>query len=170
MKPQDVVVDTNAVTMQETGHSGIHFLASPELTGSRSLAFLRGTVEGGGNIHLHAHADTECFYILEGEMEMYQDLGGKGAWQKVRQGELALIGSNVKHARRNTSSLPCVCLIITGGDVFRYLLEVIEYRKDALQQGTPPRAMLKKIKDLATETHGWFATPEENAAIGLKFR
>jgi len=66
-----------------------------------------GTVPGPEMVRLHSHADPECIYILDGEMEVYQESSGKGRWTQVKKGYFAAIHGNVKHAWRNTSSCPC---------------------------------------------------------------
>jgi quercetin dioxygenase-like cupin family protein len=103
IQSQHALINTAEIPTVDTGHSQIRFLASPDVTGTKSLAFLQGTVLPGGSVHLHSHADPKCFYVLEGEMEAYQELEGSGAWLRVQKGEFAAIHSNAKHAWRNNS-------------------------------------------------------------------
>lgn len=99
---------------------------------------------------------------------MYQEEHGEGTWLRVQKGDFAVVHSNARHAWRNHSQVPCACFIITGGDVFRYLRGITDFQKEARQQGTSQGEVIRKIFALADETNGWLATPEENAAIGLR--
>jgi quercetin dioxygenase-like cupin family protein len=153
-----------------TGHSQLQFLASPEVTGSNSIAIIQGIVQAGDNVPLHSHADPECFYVLDGEMEIYQDRNGSHEWTLVKKGSLAITHSNVKHAWQNQSSGPCVCLVITGADVFKFLHDFSEMQQFAMREGNSRQELMPKILKLAAETRGWIATLQENEAIGLKLR
>jgi len=168
MNSNHTVVDSVQIPAMETGHSQVQFIGTPEMIGSNSMAVILGTVPGPGMVHLHSHADPECFYILDGEMEVYQESSGKDKWTQLKKGYFAAIHGNVKHAWRNTSSCPCVALIFTGGDVHAFLRGVCELIQAHVgEEGLSPDA-ITKIQELAVAHHAWIGSLEENAAIGLK--
>ena len=53
-----------------------------------------------------SHEEPELLYILEGSLEVFRSSG----WMRAGVGEVVLIPGNIKHALRNSSSVPMTWL------------------------------------------------------------
>jgi uncharacterized cupin superfamily protein len=132
------------------------------------MSVMLGSVPPQGMVYLHSHAEPESFYILDGEMEVYQETESKAEWTRVKKGYFVAIRSDVKHAWRNTSSSLCSVIILTGADVYAFLRELCELTQSNTDETASSSRILAKIQELAAAHHFWISSPEENAAIGLK--
>jgi quercetin dioxygenase-like cupin family protein len=168
MTEDHTVIDTETVPAMETGHSAVRFIGTPEMIGSDSMSVMLGTVPPQGMVYLHSHAEPESFYILDGEMEVYQETVNKAEWTRVRKGHFVAIRSNVKHAWRNSSSNLCAVLILTGGDVYTFLRELCELTQSNTAEKASSPKVLAKIQELAAAHHVWIGSSEENSNIGLR--
>jgi hypothetical protein len=89
-------------------------------------------------------------------------------WTEARAGGLAIIPSNAKHALRNGSSLPVTLALVTKSRLYAFFRELAR-PFDSNQRPAPPTS--EAIQDLfaVSAKYGyWLASPEENAAIGLR--
>ena len=159
------ITASESVPVLHTGHSHVQLLTPPELLASEGMSVIRGTLDGPGIVPLHSHAAPESFFVLEGEMEAYQEIAGSSAWARVRPGDFTVIPSNTRHAWRNTGSKPCIVLIVTNEELTAFLEGMCTIERTS----SSPQEALGRTLELAARLHCWLATPEENAAIGLKF-
>jgi quercetin dioxygenase-like cupin family protein len=80
----------------------LQFLIAPEQS-SGKISLYRGTLPPGVVVPLHDHPETEVFYVLEGNLEVYQESGAQQGWSIARAGNVVAIPADMKHALRNTS-------------------------------------------------------------------
>ncbi len=159
------IIPADSVSVLHTGHSHVEVLTPPDLVASEGISVMRGTVDGPGVVPLHSHRARESFYVLDGEMEVYQESEGSASWTVVRPGDYVVVPCNSKHAWRNSRSAACVVLIITDSEVTAFLQGSSDIEKAGLSVGEATG----KIMDIAATYHLWLATPEQNSAIGITF-
>lgn len=141
-------------------------LASPEEVGN-GICFIRGTVPPGAVVPLHCHRDLEIFYVLEGSIEVFQSKESASGWTTVGVGAVTAVPGNVKHALRNTSSLPATIVLVTTSRMYKFFGEVSK-PFDPERRPAPPTPQEMKTFLATVARYGyWVASPEENAAIGL---
>ncbi len=111
-------------------------LASPEEVGD-GICLIRGTVPPGVAVPLHSHSDLEVFYVLEGSVEIFQSKEGATGWTTVGVGAVVAVLGNVKHALRNTSSLPATMVVVTTSKLYEFFGEVSK-PFDSKRRPAPP--------------------------------
>ena len=138
-----------------------HYLTSLSFQSDDYCVFT-GEMPPGAIVPLHSHADRESFYILAGEMSLYDG----ASWRTLKRGELVDVLSNTKHAWRNASEASASMLIVTTVRMGVFLQQVsspVEANPNA-GSADAQRAHFRKL----VEEYGyWLASPEENEAIGL---
>lgn len=140
------------------------FLTLPQ-DAHNDFCVLKATIPPGACVPLHAHADTEDFLIIAGEVEgLRQDTEGY-QWITAQAGDYIHVPGGAQHAWRNVGSLPVVCLIITTKRMGQFFQETGRPVMDAPQPVTPED--LEHFAAVAARYGYWLATPEENAAVGL---
>jgi quercetin dioxygenase-like cupin family protein len=143
-------------------------LASPEEVGN-GICLIRGTVPPGVAVPLHSHPDLELFYILEGSMEIFQSREGASGWTTVGVGAVVAVPRNVKHALRNTSSIPATIALVTTAKMYEFFGEVSK-PFDPNRRPVPPTPDETRAFFATVKRYGyWMASPEENSAIGIAF-
>jgi quercetin dioxygenase-like cupin family protein len=142
------------------------FLAPPEEVGE-PICLIRGTVPPGVAVPLHSHQDVELFYVLEGSIEVFQSKEGASGWTTVGVGAVVVVPGKVKHALRNSSSLPASMVVVTTSKLYEFFGEVSK-PFDPKRRPAPPTPEEKRAFFDAVARYGyWIASPEENAAIGI---
>lgn len=144
----------------------VEFLTSPD-EAHLDFCVMRGVIPPGVSIPLHSHPDTEDFIVLSGEVEaLRQGLQGY-EWVVVKAGDHVHVPSNVRHAWRNVGAEPNIALMITTPRLGRFFQEV-----GRSVPGTPqpvsPEELAHFLRVAAAYDH-WNATPDENAAVGIRF-
>jgi len=142
-------------------------LASPEEVGV-GICLIRGTVPPAVAVPLHSHSDLEIFYVLEGAMEIFQSKEDTGGWTTVGVGAVAVIPGNVKHALRNTSSLPVTMVVVTTSKLYEFFGEVSKPFDPKRRPAPPTAEEMKTFLGTVARYGYWMASPEENAAIGIR--
>jgi quercetin dioxygenase-like cupin family protein len=146
--------------------ASVEFFVGPQ-PGDEAPCILKGTIPSGVLIPMHSHDVIEIFFVLSGNIEVLVEAGGKMQWVEACAGDLIEIPSNAKHAFRNRSQNPVVNLLFTTSKHGRYFQE-IGRRLASGESVRPP--VPAKIQHLlkTTQRYGyWFATPEENASVGI---
>lgn len=109
---------------------------------------------------------VEDFFALYGNIEVLMEEAGELHWVEASAGNLIEIPGNSKHAVRNRSEHPAITLLFTTSRHGRYLQEIGRSVASGESAG-PPDEMQHSLK--TAKRYGyWFATPEENAAVGIK--
>jgi len=141
-------------------------LASPEEVGD-GFCLIRGTVPPAVAVPLHSHSDLELFYVLEGSIEFFQSKEDAGGWTTVGVGAVVMAPSNVKHALRNTSSIPATMVVVTTSKLYKFFREITRPFDPNQRPAPPTPEEMKKLFAAAARYGYWMASPEENAAIGI---
>jgi quercetin dioxygenase-like cupin family protein len=142
-------------------------LASPEEVDD-GICLIRGTVPPGVVVPLHSHSDLEIFYVLEGSMEIFQSKEGVSGWMTVGVGAAVAVPGNVKHALRNTSSLPATLALVTTSRMYEFFGEVSKPFDPNRRPAPPTPEEMKKFFATVVRYGYWMGSPEENAAIGIR--
>lgn len=127
---------------------------------------LRGTIPPGGFAALHSHPDPETFVPVDPGLEGLTRYADGTAWVPLRPGDVFHVPGGVPHALRNRTGRPVTTLIVTTTRLQRFFREV------ALPRGVATPAASEAVATFAETAcrYGhWLATPEENAATGLRF-
>jgi quercetin dioxygenase-like cupin family protein len=143
----------------------VEFLTSPAEEHNDFCA-MRGVIPPGVSVPLHSHPDTEDFIVLSGEVEALRQ-GSQGyEWVVVKAGDYVHVPSNARHAWRNVGTEPNIALMITTPKLGRFFQEVGRPVTGAPQSVSPEE--LTHFLRVATAYGYWNATPEENAAVGIR--
>jgi len=116
---------------------------------------------------MHSHDSVEIFFVLSGNIDVLVEAGGKMHWVEAGAGDLIEIPSNAKHAFRNRSQNPVLNLLFTASRRGRYFQEI--GRPVASGQSVRPPAPdeIQHFLKTAQRYGYWFATPQENASVGI---
>lgn len=140
----------------------LEFLASPEQVDGE-IGLIRGTLPPQTAIPLHSHFDPEVFYVLEGQLEVYEAKG----WRTVETCGTVAIPGNTRHALRNASSKPATTLTVTKAELYKFFRELAKPLDPAQSLAPPTPQEMQQVFAAAAKHHYWLASPAENAAIGL---
>ena len=142
-------------------------LASPDEVGD-GICLIRGTVPPAVAVPLHSHSDVELFYVLEGSMEVFLATQDTGGWTTVGVGSVVSVPANVKHALRNTSSVPATLIVVTTSKLYEFFREVSKPFDPNHQPGPQTPEEIKIFLGIVARYGYWVASLEDNAAIGIR--
>jgi len=144
----------------------VEFLVGPQAD-DEAPCIIRGTMPPGVSVPIHSHKAVEVFFILSGNIEVLLEDGGKMSWVEASAGNLIEIPSKAKHAFRNSSQHPVINLLYTTSDHGRYFQEI--GRPATSEESVSPPALdeIQRLLETARRYGYWFATPEENASVGI---
>jgi quercetin dioxygenase-like cupin family protein len=148
------------------GGTLLEILALPEEVGD-PICLIRGTMPPGDVVPLHSHSDFELFYVLEGSLEIFQSKEGASGWMTVGVGAVVAIPGNVKHALRNTSSLPAAIVLVTTSKMCQFFGEISKPFGPNQRPAPPTPEAMETFLGAVARYGYWLASPEENAAIGI---
>jgi quercetin dioxygenase-like cupin family protein len=131
----------------------VQFLIPPEAGEDPTCAF-RGTIPAGGVVPLHSHADPETFVMVSGRLEALTD---GLAWIELTPGDVFHVPGEAKHAFRNPGGEPAEQIVLTTARIGRFFREV-----------ATPAATPERFLETAARYGYWNASPEENAAVGIR--
>jgi len=149
--------------------ASVEFLVGPQ-QGDEALCVLKGTIPTGVLIPMHSHDAIEIFFVLSGNIEVLVEAGGKMHWVEAGVGDLIEIPGNARHAFRNRSQNPVLNLLFTTSKHGRYFQKI--GRRLAAGECVRPPALdeIQHFLETARRYGYWFATPEENASVGIFVR
>ena len=144
----------------------VEFLVGPQAD-DEAPCIIRGTMPPGVSVPIHSHKAVEVFFILSGNIEALLEDGGKMSWVEASAGNLIEIPSKAKHAFRNSSQHPVINLLYTTSEHGRYFQEI--GRPATSEESVSPPALdeIQRLLETARRYGYWFATPEENASVGI---
>jgi quercetin dioxygenase-like cupin family protein len=153
--PTGLVVDVFGPTLE--------FLVEPS---SAEFCTLKGIIPPGVVIPMHSHEDVEDFIVVKGQVAGLQ-IGPNGhQWVIGNVGDLLHVPSGVPHAWRNDTQEPVELLIFTTPKLGRFFKEV------GRPVTNPPEPVsleeIGRFMAVCAQYGYWNATPEENAAVGIK--
>jgi quercetin dioxygenase-like cupin family protein len=143
----------------------LQFLSTPEQINDQ-ISVMRGTLPSGVVIPLHSHPDPEIFYVLNGSLEVFHAEG----WQTVTVGEVVSIPGNVRHALRNTSPGPITLINVSKQELYSFFRELARPFDPNRLPAPPTPEEMQQFFSVAEKYGHWFASRDENAAIGISFR
>jgi quercetin dioxygenase-like cupin family protein len=145
----------------------VQFLVDPaEAAGAFGL--IRGVVAPGIAVPLHSHADPEVILVLDGALEFLQHNGKTGRWLTARRGEFISIPGNVRHALRNSLPTSTSLLLVTTPNIYGFFRALASPVSPDSKPAPLTPADMERLMALSAKHNYWLASPEENAAIGLK--
>ncbi len=130
--------------------------------GDTGTVLFRGRMAAGSSVPLHSHIDLECFYVLDGRIEVFLD--GHG-WQSVEAGRRALVEDGVRHAVRNLSDRPADLLVATNARLARFFREAGRPAVPGTDLLPPTPEQVRHVVAVAQSYGYWTASPDESAAI-----
>ena len=143
----------------------VEFLTSPQ-EASIDFCVLRGVIPPGFSVPLHSHPDTEDFLVISGEVQALRQ-GTQGyEWIVLKVGDYLHGPSGERHGWRNVSSEPLVAFIITTTRLGQFFQEVGRPLASTPQPVTAED--LARYETVSAKYGYWNATPEENAAVGIR--
>jgi quercetin dioxygenase-like cupin family protein len=146
--------------------ASVEFFVGPQ-PGDEAPCILKGTIPSGVLIPMHSHDVIEIFFVLSGNIEVLVEAGGKMQWVEACAGDLIEISSNAKHAFRNRSQNPVVNLLFTTSKHGRYFQEIGRRLASGESVRPPAPDEIQHLLKTAQRYGYWFATPEENASVGI---
>ena len=149
--------------------ASIEFLVGPQ-QGDEAPCILKGTIPSGVLIPMHSHDVIEIFFVLSGNIEVLVEAGEKMQWVEVSAGDLIEIPSNARHAFRNRSQNPVLNLLFTTSKHGRYFQEIGRRLASGECVRPPTLDEIQHFLETARRYGYWFATPEENASVGITVR
>ena len=115
---------------------------------------------------IHSHHDTEDFLVISGEVQALRQ-GTEGyEWIVVKVGDYLHVPSGERHGWRSNSSEPLVAFIITTTRLGQFFQEVGRPVASTPQPVTA--GDLAHYGTVSAKYGYWNATPEENAAVGIR--
>lgn len=161
----DAEIDTVVGQCIDLFGPSIEFLTSP-YDPQKGFCVLRGIIPPGGAAPLHSHHDVEDFYVISGQVLALRP-GAHGYEPiKCKVGDYIRIPSGTPHGWHNVSSEPFVTLIITTPKLGKFFLEA---GRPLGQASQPPTSDdFARLANVSAKYGYWNATPEENAAAGMR--
>jgi quercetin dioxygenase-like cupin family protein len=123
---------------------------------------IRSSFPAGSVVPIHAHADRETFYILDGELQGLRE----DCWRTLAGGDVFDVPGKTKHGFRNLSGAPVSLLCVTTMRMGRFFRE-ISRPAATVPPGPPSPADLERFFEIAERYGYWVGSPGDNAAVGI---
>lgn len=126
--------------------------------------FFRTSLAPGKLVPLHSHIDPECFYILDGELDVFiADEAPK--WHAVATGKSLLLPDGVKHAVRNTGMKRADVILATNNRFARFVSEAGRMVATGAPSAPPSPDDIQRMLRASAAFGYWNASPDESAAV-----
>jgi hypothetical protein len=106
-------------------------------------------------------------YVLEGSLQVYRSNEGASGGVNAGVGDAIIIPGNVKHALRNSSTVPVTLALVTKSDLYSFFRELARPFDPNQPAATVTPEAMQQLFEVAAKYGYWLASPAENAAIGL---
>lgn len=144
----------------------VEFLVLPsECAGGYCM--IRGTNPPGVSVPIHSHPDDESFFLFSGFIQALEQHENKFEWINMEAGDFRHVPQGVKHAWKNQSNDPAIAIIATTSRLGRFFQEVGRPVADAFPR-PPFEGDVRRFAEVAARYGHWLASPQENAAVGIK--
>ena len=145
----------------------VEFLVLP-LESAAGNCIMKGTIPPGVSVPLHSHPDDESFFLLSGRLQALDQRKDGFKWINMNAGDFRHVPQDVRHAWKNKSNEPAVAIIVTTPRPGRFFQEIERpVTADAFSQAPSP-ADIQRFVEVAARYDHWLASPQENAAVGIK--
>jgi quercetin dioxygenase-like cupin family protein len=145
----------------------VEFLVLP-LESAAGYCIMKGTIPPGVSVPLHSHPDDESFFLLSGRLQALDQRKDGSKWINMNAGDFRHVPQDVRHAWKNKSNEPAVTIIVTTPRLGRFFQETGRpVTADAFSQAPSP-ADIQRFVEVAARYDHWLASPQENAAVGIK--
>jgi quercetin dioxygenase-like cupin family protein len=145
----------------------IEFLVSPS-DSDAGYCVLKGTIPPGISVPLHSHPDEESFFLLSGKVHALEQRKNGFEWIKMNAGNFRHVPPGIKHAWKNESNEPAIAIIVTTPRLAEFFLEVGRRVATDAPPQPPSPGDVQRFAAAAARYHHWLASPEENAAVGIR--
>ena len=143
------------------------FLATSDQT-SGQFSLLNTIVPPGVIAPLHSHPGVECFYILEGHLQVLAYHDEQSEWLDLAAGDSVVVPSGARHAIRNISRSAVRALLVTNAELGRFFEEIATPVGPDFVPGPPTAKAVSNFVETAARYGYWLGSPEENRRIGLE--
>lgn len=126
--------------------------------------FFRTRMPPGKLVPLHSHIDPECFYVLEGCLEVFL-VDEAPKWHAIQMGQSLLVADGIKHAVRNPGET-AADLILATNNRFASFLGKAGHLVTADAPFVPPSSDdIQHMLQVSRAYGYWNASPAESATI-----
>ncbi len=132
--------------------------------GDADTVLFRTRMPAGKVVPLHNHIDPECFYVLEGCIEVFL-MGDAPRWQTVEAGRSLLVADGARHAVRNTADRPADLILATNNRLARYFREAGRPAIPGTELAPPMPDDIQRMIRISQAYGYWIASPAESAAV-----
>ena len=131
---------------------------------SNDTVLFRTRMSSGKLVPLHSHIDPECFYVLEGCLEVFL-VDDAPKWHLVEAGRSLLVADGIKHAVRNSADTAADLVLTTNNRFARFLAEAGRLVTEDTPFAPPSRDDIRRMLHVSEAYGYWNASPAESSAI-----
>jgi quercetin dioxygenase-like cupin family protein len=113
---------------------------------------------------LHSHIDPECFYLLDGQLEVFV-VDDTPKWRTVETGRSYVVANGVKHAVRNTGEKAADIILATNNRFASFLSEAGRTATPGSDFAPPASQDIERLMRVSHAYGYWNASPAESAVI-----
>ncbi len=124
----------------------------------------RTRMAAGKIVPLHSHIDPECFYVLNGSIEVFVVNEAPG-WRLIKTGLSLLVADGLKHAVRNMARQPADLIVVTNNRLARYFREAGRPARSGTELVPPTPDDIQHMIRTSHRYGYWLASPAESAAM-----
>jgi quercetin dioxygenase-like cupin family protein len=128
------------------------------------IVLFRTRMAPGRLVPLHSLIDPECFYLLEGQIEVFV-VDDASKWRVVRTGQSFLVADGKKHAVRNASDTTADIVLATNNRFACFLSEAGRPATPGAVFTPPSPEDIQRVIRVSQAYGYWNASPAESAAV-----
>ncbi|HEY2529419.1 MAG TPA: cupin domain-containing protein [Xanthobacteraceae bacterium] len=118
----------------------------------------------GRLVPLHSHIDPECFYLIDGRIEVFL-VDDAPKWRVVDTGQSCLVADGIKHAVRNAADKTADIVLVTNNRFASFLSEAGRSAIPGAVFASPSPEDIQRLMRVSQAYGYWNASPAESAAI-----
>jgi quercetin dioxygenase-like cupin family protein len=128
------------------------------------IVLFRTRMAPGRLVPLHSLIDPECFYLLEGQIEVFV-VDDASKWRVVRTGQSFLVTDGKKPAVRNPSDATADIVLATNNRFACFLSEAGRPATSGAVFTPPSPEDIQRVIRVSQAYGYWNASPAESAAV-----